>query len=91
VDIWRTALIIIGLAGLATGCARQGALREPEIEPFAANLLMVPVDRDSGGCVRYRLISATGEPDFTVYWRIDAGHFTNNRASADCRPRESQP
>lgn len=89
-DIWRTAFII-GLAGFTAGCAREGALREPAIEPLTADVLMVPVNRDSAGCVRYRLISGEGEPDFTVYWRIDAGHFTNNRASAACDSKESQP
>jgi len=75
------------LVVLASGCTREGALREPGIEYLAAGVFMVPVDRDETGCVRYRLISDRGAPDYTVYWRIEPRYFTNNRHSADCQPR----
>ncbi len=83
---WK-AVLLLALAGLATGCTREGALREPNIEYLGAGVFMVPVDRDETGCVRYRLFSERAPGDYTVYWRIDEGYYTNNRANADCRPR----
>ena len=81
------AVLALLLVVLASACAREGALREPGIEYLTAGVFMVPVDRDETGCVRYRLISDQGLPDYTVYWRVEPGHFTDNRRSADCRPR----
>lgn len=87
-DIRRKAVLFLTLAlvGLAAGCTREGALREPNIEYLGAGVFMVPVDRDETGCVRYRLVSERKRGDYTVYWRIAEGYYTNNRASADCRP-----
>lgn len=89
--VWRkpAALLALALVVLASGCAREGALREPKIEYLTAGVFMVPVDRDETGCVRYRMISEREPPDYTVYWRIEPGYFTSNRHSADCRPRPS--
>ncbi|MCA8927041.1 MAG: hypothetical protein KDC18_03165 [Alphaproteobacteria bacterium] len=73
------------LVALTAACSHAGALRNPQIEYLGAGVLMVPIDRDDTGCVRYRLISEARPGDYTVYWRIDEGNYTNNRASADCR------
>ena len=87
-DIWRTAIVAI-IVGLSAACARQGALPNPSIEALADGIFMIPVDRDEAGCVRYRVISEKRPDDFTVYWRIAEGYYTNNRASADCKPRKA--
>tara|TARA_R110002096_G_scaffold35929_7_gene100779 strand:- start:190 stop:441 length:252 start_codon:yes stop_codon:yes gene_type:complete len=83
--------MVFGLAGLFTACVRQGALPDPGIEPLTDGVFMVPVDRDATGCVRYRVISDRRLGDYTVYWRVEPGHFTDNRTQADCKPREARP
>lgn len=83
--VWRKSAALTVLL-LAAACAREGALREPPIEYLGAGVLMVPVDRDETGCVRYRLLAEGSQADHTVYWRVAKGNFTNNRANAACRP-----
>jgi hypothetical protein len=83
--IWRRSAAVV-LTTALSACAGAGAERSPKIEYLGAGVLMVPVDRDETGCVRYRMLSELQPNDFTVYWRIDAGHFTNNRINAACPP-----
>ncbi len=83
--IWRRAAAAVLTAALSA-CAGAGAERNPEMEYLGAGVLMVPVNRDETGCVRYRMLSGLQPDDFTVYWRIEPGHFTNNRINAACPP-----
>lgn len=87
---WAVLAAILGLLSACGGPptpdpGRPAARPLPGAEEqIGDDLWMVPVARDAGGCVQYRLHSSNRATLQAVFYRTPLGAYSTNRAEAGC-------
>lgn len=89
-----TGAAFVAAFGLLAACAGPGPGPSPDLpddrplraqpEQIGDDLWMIPVARDSSGCLQYRLHSDNRATLQAIFYRTPIGAYSTNRAEAGC-------